>query len=373
MSPPGEVEFFVDSGTVPATDEDAVDLGQSQVPRWALVLAVVLIAGLLMTLAAQTRHKPVAMATPQPLPIVASPTSTSGLGAPIPFGRASPALDLGATIPIFVLESGRLYRVTDTTAVGVNLDGPGFTRIGTPPRLVLDAAANRVWVVPIDTPDANIVEFDAGNLHRLRTMHSIESVRDAAALGGHLYLARSSGLADAAPGATAPTLLPVFGGFVASVAADPKRHRLLALVLNVGASMRQITVGGTVPGAHASVPVAGGNVRVTQDGAIWLAGFGSATAGAVVLRLDPKTLRPLLTSPVAARLGASSRIESAGDRDIWVRSAGDGEGLWCVDGRSGSILQHWPSVRGAVASVKGVAFASMGGALVPLVLDACSG
>jgi hypothetical protein len=373
MSAPGEVEFFVDGATpVAALDEEAVDFGPGQTPRWAVVIVAVLAASaVVVALAAQPEHKPSAAARPEPVISFASPSSTSGLGTPIPIGQATPVIDLAVTVPLFLLQPGHLYKVTDVAAIGVRLDGPGFTRLGTAARLVLDAAANRVWVV--DAPGGGIIEFDARNLHRLRTMRSNESIRDAAALHGHLYLALSTGLADIAPGADRPKIIPGLSGYIVSVAADPKRDRLLALVLGNGASVRQVTVAGTVLDRQAPVPVGGGTLRVTTDGTIWLGGFGSAADGAVVVRLNPNTLRPVLGSPVSSRVGPSSWIEAAGDHDIWIRSGGDGEGLWCVDGRTGSILQYWPRVDGAVTSRRGAAFVLMEGLLVPLVLQDCTG
>jgi hypothetical protein len=375
MGAPGEVEFFVDGGaSLPALDEDSVDFGQGQVPRWAVVIVALLVAAVVAALAAQPQHKPAAAApTPEPVISIVSPSSTSGLGIPIPIDQATPVIDLAVSVPLFLLQPGHLYKITDATAFGVSLNGSGFTRLGTSARLVLDAAANRVWVV--EAPGGEIIEFDARNLHRLRTMHSQDSIRDAAALRGHLYLATSSGLADVAPGASEPRILPGLSGFVASVAADPKRGRLLALVLGNGASIRQVTVAGTVSSAPgpAPVPVGGGMLRVTTDGTIWLGGFGSAIDGAVLARLDPKTLKPVLGSPVARRLGGSSWIEAAGDHDIWIRSGGDGDGLWCVDGRTGGILQYWPRVQGAVTSRDGAAFVLMEGLLVPIVMQDCTG
>jgi hypothetical protein len=372
MGAPGEVEFFVDDGApVRAPDEDSVDFGQGQVPRWAVVIVALLVAAVVAALVAQPQDKPTAGPAPEPAISFASPSSTSGLGTPIPIDQATPVIDLAVSVPVYLLQPGHLYKVTDATAFGVSLDGSGSTRLSTGARLVLDTAANRVWVV--DAPGGEIIEFDARNLHRLRIMHSQDSIRDAAALGGHLYLARSTGLADVAPGANEPRNLPGLSGYVASVAADPKRARLLALVLGQGASIRQVRVAGTVSGQSARVPVGGGTLRVTTDGAIWLGGFGSSIDGAVVVRLDPETLRPVRGSPVASRLGASSWIEAAGDHDVWIRSAGDGERLWCVDGRTGSILQYWPRVQGAVTSREGAAFVLMQGLLVPLVLQDCTG
>jgi hypothetical protein len=373
MSAPGDVEFFVDDGppVKAAIDEDSVDLGQSQVPRWAIVIVSFLVAAVVVALAAQPQDTPSAAPTPEPVISHVSPSSTAGLGTPIAIDQAAPVLDLAVTVPLFLLQPGHLYKVTDATAFGVSLDVPGLAPLGTSARLVLDAAANRVWVV--DGLAGAVIEFDARNLHRLRTVHSTESIRDAAALGGHLYIARSTGVADIAPGADAPKVIPALTGYIASVAADPKRGRLLALVLGHGASVQQLTVTGKVQHQQALVPVGGGTLRVTEDGSIWLGGFGSSIDGAVLARLDPNTLEPVLGSPVASRLGPSSWIEAAGDHDIWIRRGGDGDGLWCINGRTGSVLQYWPQVRGSVTSHDGAAFALTAGLLVPLVMQDCNG
>ena len=372
MSAPGEVEFFVDGATlVSALDEDAVDFGQSQMPRWVIVTVGLLAAAVVAALVAQPQHKPAAAQPPEPVISYAAPSTTTGLGTPIPIGQATPMIDLAVTVPLFLRQPGHLYKVTGATVTGVSLDGPAFTRLGTATRLVVDAAANRVWVV--DAAAGGIIEFDARNLHRLRTLHTNESIRDAAALRGHLYLARVTGLADIAPGASKPKIIPGLTGYVVSVAADPNRDRLLALVLGDGALVRQVTGAGALLDGQVKVPVGGGTLRVTTEGAIWLGGFGSVVDGAVLVRLDPTTLQPVLGSPVASRLAPSSWLEAAGDHDIWVRGAGDGNGLWCVDGRTGSVLQYWPQVRGAVTSRNGAAFVLQHGSLVPLVLQDCAG
>jgi hypothetical protein len=368
-----EVEFFTDAARVPASDEDTVDFGHGQVPRWVTTLAVLVAAALVVGFAASSHHPPAASGPPGANSSLDAPPSTVGLGKPIEIGPGTPPLDLAVSVPLYLLQSGHLYKVTDASAVGVALDGPGFANVATSAQLVLDAAANRVWVVVLGIPGGEIVEFDARNLRRLRTMHWPEPIGDAAALSGHLYLAATTGLADVAPGAVTPRLITGMRGYVASVAADPKRARLLALVLGSGTWVRQLPVGGTVGGAEAVVPVGKGNLRVTQEGAIWVGGFASSTDGAVLMRLDPTTLRPVAASPLASRLGSGGWIESAGDRDVWIRSTvGEGE-LWCVDGRSGSVLQHWPSVPGTVTSRRGTAFVMTGGSLVPLVLDGCTG
>ncbi|MFN2518470.1 MAG: hypothetical protein ABR604_05400 [Jatrophihabitantaceae bacterium] len=369
-----EVEFLIDDGRpVPCDDEDVVDFTPERMPRWVIGVGVVVLAALVAVLVTRPQHKSATGAVPVAASSANSAQPTSGLGTPIPIGATELSVDVATSGPMFFLQPGHLYRVSGVVTSAVTLDGAAFAKLGTSARLFRDPAANRIWAVALDIPGGEIIEFDSRDLRRLRTMPSVEAIRDAAALSGHLYLAVPSGLADVAPGAAAPTLVPGTGGYLASLAADPKRARLLMLVLSAGASIRQLTIAAGVGRTRVAVPVGGGAVRVTRDGTIWVAGFGNATAGAVLVRLDQRTLRPVGGSPLVSELGAGGWIESAGDRDIWIRGGRDGEGLWCIDGRDGRVLQHWPRVTGTVTSGKGEAFASADGALVPLVLDRCGG
>jgi len=377
MGPPVEVEFFTGTGTGTGSSidsgDDSVEFGPGAMPRWVIAFGLLAVAVVLAGLASRLGHRPTPAPTPQPAIRADSPSPTSGLGTPIPIQGVTPAIELAVSVPLYLLQSGHLYKFTDTSAVGVALDGPGFARVGSSAQLVVDAEAERVWVVIMNTPGGEIVEFDARNLHRLRTMRSAASVGDAAALRAHLYLAATVGVTDIAPGAAEPKLIKGLHGFVASVAADPRRSRILALVLGARTAIRELPMGGAVRSTEVDVALARGNLRVTQDGAIWVAGFSRATRGAVMVRIDPRTLHPLTSSLVVNQLGPGGWIESAGDRDVWVRRAGDDDGLWCVDGRSGTVLQYWPRVPGAVTSHRGGAYVLSGGALVPLILAGCGG
>ncbi|PZS15502.1 MAG: hypothetical protein DLM57_12615 [Pseudonocardiales bacterium] len=373
MDQRGEVEFVLEDGSALLGEDEVMDFTADRMPRWAIALGVLGVAALVAALGWHVRDSPAAITPPAAsVPPAAPSPSSSGLGTPLAIGPASRAGGVAGTAPLYLLQPGRLYKITASSTSGVTLDGPGFARL-TSSRLVLDTAANRVWAVVLDIPGGEIVEFDSRTLRRLRTIHSPEAIRDAAALGGHLYLAATSGVADLAPGAAGPVSVPGLGGYVASVAPDLKRARLLALVLGARTSIRVLTLAGAVGRAEAITPVGGGTLRVTQDGTIWLAGFGPATDGAVLVRLDPTTLLPVRGSPLAAQLGPSGWIESAGDRVIWIRTGGDGEALWCVDGRDGRFLQYWPRVPGTVTSRSGSAYAVIDGALVPLIMNRCAG
>jgi hypothetical protein len=105
-------------------------------------------------------------------------------------------------------------------------------------------------------------------------------------------------------------------------------------------------------------------------GQVWIGGFTSGDERRID-HLDATTLQAVGSSPVNDRVGPGA-ILWPGKNVLWVRSGGD-EGLFCVDPKSGDILEEWLTVQGPVSSVEGRAYAVVGN-LVRLQLNAaCTG
>ena len=372
MAPQGEVEFFTDDGPVFAADEDAVDFGRGQVPRWAIVVACALALIAVLSVAVSRSHpKPAHVAVDKPVTV---DDTVSEFGPALRFdGGGADALDaLIHGNRLYVLRTGAISVVDLPTGDVQSLPLTGEYSIAahSSARLVFDADADRLWVLAPGSGSATVLEINAGRMLPIRhvTMHSV--VRDAAAMGGHLYVATPAGLADLSPGASTATLLPAVHGAVVAVAADPARDRLLVLDAATPGSVVVVSAGRSRVRGHfaelsnASIAIVGHE--------IWVGGFGRGGEGrsrAIVARLDPVTFAPLQSSQVAAQVGQV--VVSPGTRDVWLST--NTPGLWCVDAGTGHIRQHWPSGTVPVTSQLGAAYAIEAGSVVPLVLKGCAG
>lgn len=382
MDPRDEVEFVTDDGSViDVEDDDVVDFAPRRAPSWVLglcagVVGVAVILAIAWRGAPEQASAPDAAVVPSVIALpTAPPTSQIGDPLPVPSGFV---LDVAVSGDSFyALQVGRLTVTTpainDTAsypgAHHVSAGGLKFTTASSA-RLVLDDAAHRLWVVVYDLPGGQLLEFDARTLVQLRGTNWAEPVSSAAALGGHLFLATPSGIVDYAPGHARPAAVPGLRGHSGTIAADPSRGRLL--VLDEGSPSRVLAMrpDGSLSPAIGTAPLGNGRLGITADGSIWAGGFSDS--GAVLLRLDPRTLEPVSSSPLAA-LGAGALIEAVGSRSIWVRSGGGRGGLWCVDSRTGRERQFWHHVPGAVTSQRGVAYVASGEIIRPLVLAGCRG
>lgn len=375
-----EVEFLADDGVEILVDaDDVVDFAPQRAPNWVLGLCAGVV-GVAVILAIAARGDPKHASAPtEPVvpsvPVQPSAPPTSRLGDPLPAGSAYVSDVAVSGDWFYVLQSDSLTATTpvadDPTAYAaarhISAEGLGLPP-GSGGRLVLDDAARRLWIVVSGGP---VLEFDAHTLQQLRHTSWAEPVSSAAGLGGHLYLATPSGVVDYAPGQTRPALVPALRGHAGSIAADPRRGRLLVLKYGSPSQVLALLPGGKLSPVRGIVPLAKGNLGVTGDGHIWAGGFGDD--GAVLVRLNPHTLKPLPPSAPAPGLGPGVLIEAAGARSIWVRSGGGSDGLLCIDARTGAWQQFWNGVPGAVTSQRGFAYVASGGIIRPLVLAGCRG
>ena len=191
-----------------------------------------------------------------------------------------------------------------------------------------------------------IYGYDLPSLRESRRLHIEGQVAGIDQLNGELYLSASSGVVGIA-GPRASGLLdwtPLRGG--RAIAADRTRNRLLLLDED-GATVRVRAESPdlTRSGISAILPFLTGSF-VIVNGRIWAG--GSDERGAVLVRLDPRTLRPIRHSDIVGRLGSGVVFAAAGARSFLIRDVSGGAGLWCVDADSGVVLHSWPSVAGPV-------------------------
>jgi len=86
----------------------------------------------------------------------------------------------------------------------------------------------------------------------------------------------------------------------------------------------------------------------------------------VLMRLDPRTLRPTVRPSFAALFGSGAQLVGAGTSSIWVRSSDTGNQLFCLDAATGRLMQSW-LLGGSIASTRHLAV--LGSTFGPLLLD----
>ncbi|MEO8889591.1 MAG: hypothetical protein ABI301_03255 [Jatrophihabitantaceae bacterium] len=365
---PDEPDYRPEVGS--QSQDDLLDLGRRRsLPRWAigaLWAAVAAVAvGVVVTgvgsLNGGTKPK---LGPTSSGPPIASSLLTGSAGDLAIDGKI-----------LYEFSSGALYRIDITdpaspvsdgvTAVN-GLDGASGDATF---HLVLDPAAHHVWVVTYGVAPANFVEFDSRTLAELGRLQVPSEVRSAAAYAGHLYLATTTAVLDITSPNRAPATITSLSGQYTSIVADPARSRLLLLGFDNGARVSSYLPATARSVLGPSAPFGKGDLLVV-GGSIWAAGFGGANA--VLARLDPTTLRPIVFSELSPQLGPGAIGAAAGTNVLWVRSGAGGDGLWCVDAGTGDQLQYW-QYDGAVASAHGAAFVAQREGPLSLHLAACTG
>ncbi|MEO9137708.1 MAG: hypothetical protein ABI345_01450 [Jatrophihabitans sp.] len=223
-------------------------------------------------------------------------------------------------------------------------------------RIVVDSAAEVAWLVPIATNSAGAASaYSLRDLHRVDQMALPAVTGDAAALDGTLYAATRSGLFALRPGSAAPK--PLGGGRPSVVVADPSRHRVLLITTGSQSFAIRTFAPGIGLGKASALPAGLSPTLAVVGGSIW-ASYGDAST-AVLARLDPRTLRPVLTL-AADRYGSAATIVATGDVSLFLRPRESPFRLWCVDARDGKSV--------SLGSADGLIAASGGRVLVaPLI------
>lgn len=406
MGGPDVVEFLSDDGPAFATDDEVVEIGTRRVSRPVLVLAglavsavavAALVAGRAHSSATHSASSPSGSSTVPSVPLPVVPAQSPAVGPPVavpflPRSGSDPVLPGSGPIEaavasgnrLYILQPGQLSLILPHGSLVISFDGPDQAGSGDTVQMIADGA--RLWVVTTNSATAQLIEYDANTLAELRRVAWPHPIATAAALHGHLYFSTTAGVAELAPSAARAALVPALRGYTDSMAADPRRSRLLLLDSSARAHVRAYLPGTGLLPVSGDVPFGKGQLAVTADGAIWAAGFGDQAAGAigaggfgvqgdgaVLVPLDPRTLAPQHASPVSRQLGPGAILAAAGTADILVRSGAGGDALWCIDGDSGQQLQYWPYAAGSVTAVHGAAYVVSTEGARPLNLDTCAG
>ncbi|MDP9093684.1 MAG: hypothetical protein M3N95_12310 [Actinomycetota bacterium] len=377
MDGAGNIEFDAAHRDALATGEEVIDFGRGHVPRWVVVLGVVfgvaaIIVGLVVVLSPGGPRAVVTERRPVPTP---APAPGTGLGARLPLPNEA-TLDVAvARSTTWVLQPDYLSLIVAGARHSVSVSGAGLSAVSAAGTLLLDTALEHLWLVVTGVSPCHLIEYDAATLQRLRQVSWPQAVLGSALLGGHLYLATASGVADLAPGESAPKLIPGSaggaGGSSVLIAADPQRTRLL--VIQPGypgypSLIRQYRAD-TGMSTAVSIPIDAADI-VVADGAIWVS--GNASTAQAVQRLDPTTLRPVASSPLINGGLTGPGILTSGVRVFWLSSGAPTSQIWCVDAATGRALQSWAAT-GNVASTLGVARVATTAGVFPLILNQCPG
>lgn len=365
-----------------AGEEELIAVGRRRrPPAWLLAAgACVLVAGVVAFAVAKNAedHKatlpsPSSSATVRPVQ-PARPTDRPTL----PLGQLGPAADLALADDgtLFVLGQNGLMRVghsgthpeVSTTAVPP----------GAPALLAIDSGARRVWAV--GRYSDSVFSYDADSLARvgpaqLRPYAEISAI---AAQHGRLFLATTSGVYELDSPSSAARRLPGFSGAVQAIAADPGRHRLLAVAADH--SLLDIRGGRVHVAPRSSTEVLIDSLLVTDDG-VWAVGFGTRAGGTRVASVNPDMWHVI---PVG--LGDADAPQGAqgwpGGSVFWVRDAYSdtvvcydaGNGIGAAEFQDLAPAADAPDPSMKVVSRPGVAYAISEESVVRLeTTQACPG
>jgi hypothetical protein len=374
-----DIEFVPDQ-----PEEELLDAGAHKPwPPWLipLGLVVIVVAALIVLL---NRNSPSTPTAAPSRPASSGPTEPPVTAGALPPGLAEGSGSFGAPIDaganvLDVAVSGDTWwelqprEILRYNQVGMQARGrlpfvaPGYNQL----RIVLDLPTDGLWLVVSDKRRTRLVEYDDIRLHLLRSLTVHGSARGAAALDGTLYLTVGNNLVRVPPRGR-PERVAHESAPLDAIVTDSARGGLLMAGLGAPTRLWRIT-----PHRHGRVHVAApaelSAVKpslAVANGAIWIAGY--AHRGAVLMRLDPTTLKPIAKSPLRRQLGPGAVLVAGGVRDVWVRSGGEDPDLHCIDGAAGHPLQRW-AISGPVSSGGGTALVGTADGAIPLQLLNCSG
>jgi hypothetical protein len=334
-----------------------------QLAAGAAALAVVALATTGSVLAVSgSEHQHVTPAGP-------APTSVDPLrgseGAPVQIGDTwyAAADTVATSSALYVLGTDPSQIVKLDAAGGQVLataDGP----TGTPSGLAIDG--NRLWAWSGDLRD--IRAYDADSLKVVGTFSAQTPMFNAVAVGGGLDYTSSDGLMRLTfdgGNSLVNRLNAGLGAATYGLAVDSARQRVLVGVTTSGTASpndfatRVVALDSTTGAVIATSPPLGvGKESIAVvGGEVWVGGFTGGDERRIE-HLDATTLQIVGSSPVNESVGPGA-ILWPGENVLWVRSGGD-QGLYCVDPKSGDVLEKWPDVQGPVTSIAGRAYAVVG-------------
>ncbi len=353
-----EIEFLPDNVAGDADEQLRVRPPRVSA-RWVGIVAVAIVVA---TAVVVTSRRPESA----PAPRVAAPSQVAvdlGSGFRTALSGRGPVLDVAAlTGSSWVLRRDGLFVIRPGRAVA---------------RLVLPAALADPQLVA--DPEAGLVWLVANGLARSYDGRTLRPVFEGwappcdtvTAMGGRLFLTVDRDVVEVGPGLRVPRRIAVMPGPIVALAADPTRVRLILAYL--GRPSRVVALAPLSAGRAAveqtSILEVNEPTLAVAAGQIWLAGYSGSDA---LVRLDPTTLRAVAHSSIESALGLGAYLAGAGASTVWVRGAGDGGELRCLDATTGRQLQSWLLSGRVAATARRALVGTVTGAL-QLDLAHCAG
>ena len=363
----------------PSDDELLTTAGMPGWVRWAAGLAALAVLLTLVALRARS-HSSDPTPTPTLVPSTASAPSAPESVPPLPIvGAAAVTLPIASPVDDVVADGAHTWVLQRHTLARIDggrlqaVTGTALDADEQPARLLLDARSGRLWLVVLDVPNTVMQVFDARSLKLLNSVQRGPAVTAAATLDGNLFFADVTGLYRV--GVERPQPLATLGGIqrVVDLAGDPLRHRVLLLVSS-GPTLRlwQATTSTVAVVAPAPAGLVKGQLTVTGSGQVWAAGFGAA--GAVLVRLDPRTWGTIAASPLSDEVGPGALLLASGTDSLLVGPGSGSTAMWCIDGQHGVPVQRWGVLPDQAAVTHGAGYATSRGGLFRLNLTGqCTG
>lgn len=243
---------------------------------------------------------------------------------------------------------------------------PAFAVSGSRATVAVDPVTGWVWVVLEDSSPSLMLRVSARSARIVREVRWPMPVRAVAAYARELYVSTDQGMATLPPHGGRPRLVPELAGVVGPLAADPMRHRVIALDL-VSHPARIWVVAPDTSSVQSDASFSADRATIAiVGGAIWILAANRTRAS--LLRLDPTTLRPLTSMRLPDGFSARAVLVPGGDRALWLSS----DRLICADPTTGAVLHAWPYRDvDSIASGRGRALIAAGSRFHRVSLSPC--
>jgi len=257
--------------------------------------------------------------------------------------------------------SGRPHKFARSIALP-----PQFAAPGSRATVAVDPVTGWVWVVLEDSSPSFMLRVSARSARIMREIRWPTPVRDVAAYARQLYLSTDQGTATLPPHGKQPRMVPELAGVVGPLAADPMRHRVIALDL-VSHPARIWAVAPDTSPVQSDASFSADRATIAIVGrAIWILATNGTHAS--LRRLDSTTLRPTRSVRLPDGLSARAILASGDDGALWL----SGDRLVCADPTTGTALHAWPYRDvDSVASGRGRALIAAGSRFYRVSLRPC--
>lgn len=341
-----------DPSSTGATPEDVLDVGPPRPrrprSRWviagAAAVVVTAVASVIAVRSDGSRAVPAAAPTPS-VPVVPGPTA----------GHFPLSLAPGQVVGLTQGPDG-LYVTRDNPASVSRVSPHPTSLVGAPDHpvaVLLDSDTHRVWVLANRDDEGVAWLYDSSSLTRRVSIPIPSQVQGAAAYEGQLWVATDAGVyvvtARRRPDVDLVPLVPGSLPYTSAIAVDPMHRRVVAVTGGLPGQVYSIRLSDRTAILGAQVPTGKSSIAVV-DGHAWVAGYGP---GRHIVPADGIDGPPL---GVEAKVGPGATVW-AGQHVLWV-SYGEGDGVSCLDPRTGAELASFAGPLAPVTSGPGTLYSA---------------